>query len=84
MTKIPIRISSDGVMRRVCSDETHGLSRLIGPGFRSRASHVEPDKEDNNLWNVDMSPYGGPPSLGKFSQRSEALREEAKWLKKNL
>ena len=82
--EIPIRIDDDGSMRMVCGDKMNGLANLVGTGVRSRASHVEPDKEDNGLWNVDMSPYGGPKSLGKFKERAEALKEEIKWLKKNL
>lgn len=42
-----------------------------------RASHVEPDAAGN--WWADLSPVNGP-TLGPFTNRSEALDAEVTWL----
>jgi hypothetical protein len=52
-------------------------ARAIGRVTSSRASHVEPDP--NNNWIADLSPVGGPV-LGPFAKRSEALAAESGWL----
>jgi len=49
----------------------------LGPLSIRRGSHVEPDTDGQ--WRCDLSPVGGP-SLGPFSQRSEALAAEVAWL----
>jgi hypothetical protein len=46
----------------------------------SRASHVEPGQQGR--WWADLSPIRGP-SLGPFTQRSEALAAEHTWLETN-
>jgi hypothetical protein len=45
-----------------------------------RASHVEPTPVGQ--WQADLSPVNGP-ILGPFELRSEAIRAEVEWLKKN-
>ncbi|MEN6498272.1 MAG: hypothetical protein ABFD16_28565 [Thermoguttaceae bacterium] len=51
----------------------HSLGRLE----IRRGSHVEPDALGR--WKCDLSPVDGP-LLGPFTQRSEALAAEQKWL----
>jgi hypothetical protein len=43
----------------------------------TRGSHVEPDA--TGKWFADLSPVSGP-TLGPFSNRSEALTAERDWL----
>jgi hypothetical protein len=45
-----------------------------------RGSHVEPT--DSGQWLCDLSPVDGPV-LGPFTQRSEALEAEGRWLVKH-
>lgn len=46
-----------------------------------RASHVEPDERGN--WWADLSPVHGP-ILGPFTQRSQALEAEHRYLMSRL
>lgn len=59
--------------------ETINLAAL-GQLSIQRASHVEPDAQ--GLWLADLSPVQGP-TLGPFTQRSEALSAEVVWLREN-
>jgi hypothetical protein len=53
----------------------------LGPLTIRRASHVEPT--DIGRWTADLSPIGGP-TLGQFTQRSQALAAEARWIEGHL
>jgi hypothetical protein len=46
-----------------------------------RASHVEPCADG---WDADMTPVGGPASLGSFKTRGEALEAEVAYLLSRL
>jgi hypothetical protein len=52
--------------------------RMLGPLVIRRASHVEP--VGVGCWWADLAAVGGP-RLGPFEKRSQALTEEAAWLK---
>jgi hypothetical protein len=52
------------------------LARLGRLAIR-RGSHLEPDKQGR--WFADLAPCDGPV-LGPFTQRSEALAAEERWL----
>ncbi len=71
-------IGNDGSIKAIY-DEVIDL-RLLGAISLTRASHVEPD--DSGNWTADLSPVGGP-TLGPFTQRSEALWAELRWLELN-
>lgn len=60
------------------------LLPLAGEGLMDvrRASHVEP--APGGGWNADMTPVGGPPCLGRFATRGEALAAEREWLNRTL
>ena len=73
--KMELVVAVDGVTRCIY-DEALDL-REIGTLQITRASHVEPDAEDN--WWADMGPSDGP-MLGPFRGRSEALGAERGWL----
>ena len=64
---------------RCLYDEAIDLSSL-GRVQIKRGSHVEPD--DEGRWIADMAVVQGP-RLGPFSQRSEALVAERRWLSEN-
>lgn len=51
-----------------------------GEATISRASHVEPSAAG---WDADMTPSGGPASLGGFTTRQAALDAEVAWLYEN-
>lgn len=76
--EINIVIGNNGIIRTIYSDI---LMDLFAQGETkiNRASYVEPCV---NGWNADMSPVNGPV-LGPFKTRTEALKEENDWLKKN-
>lgn len=78
--------SNSGSVSGIYYDEHKSVYQNLGMKSMkdvSRASHVEP-AEDGNGWNVDMSPIGGPKSIGTFDTREEALAAEVEWLKQNL
>jgi hypothetical protein len=68
-------IDATGNVRCVYT-ETIDLTSLGIPSIR-RASHVEPDSEGQ--WWADLTPVKGP-SLGPFSNRTQALQAEQEWL----
>jgi hypothetical protein len=59
--------------------EAVDLAQLGALNIR-RASHVEPDRRGR--WWADLAPVGGP-KMGPFTQRSQALVIEAKWLEQH-
>jgi hypothetical protein len=65
---------------RCLYDEAIELMAL-GSAHIQRASHVEPD-EDGRWW-ADLSPVDGPPDLGPFELRSQALAAEQNWIEGN-
>jgi hypothetical protein len=69
-------VSPAGVVRCVYGEliDLHALGR---PQIR-RASAVEPD--DDGAWWADLSPVGGPPRLGPFARRADAVAAEVAWL----
>lgn len=69
-------ISPAGVVRCVYG-EAIDLRALGRPQIR-RASAVEPD--DAGTWWADLSPVGGPPRLGPFAGRGQAVAAELAWL----
>lgn len=75
-------VAPDGTLRHIHSPETVRISNEISRIRITRASHVEPDA-DNNWW-VDLSPVGGP-RLGPypFDERSRALQDEVDWLREH-
>ena len=82
-----IIIDEEGRIEFVYSDdlaEAMGLDELVGAGLATveRASHVEPAAGGG--WNVDMTPRGGPASLGVFTKRADALAAEVEWLKQQM
>ena len=73
-----IVIDPAGVGRCIYT-EVVDLHRL-GPLTITRGSHVEPN--DRGEWFADLAPVDGP-KLGPFSNRSDALTAEAKWLQEH-
>lgn len=73
-----ILILPDGSLRCVYA-ETIELTQF-GSQTIQRASYVEPDA--NGDWHADLSLVGGP-TLGPFTNRSDALHAEAAWLDAN-
>jgi hypothetical protein len=71
-------ITPSGQVRCIYA-ELIDLTALGSPAI-TRASHVEPDQQGR--WWADLSPIRGP-SLGPFTQRSEALAAEHAWLETN-
>ncbi len=63
---------------RFIYDEALDL-RELGTLQITRASYVEPDAE--GYWWADMGPVGGPV-LGPFTSRTEQLRTEWRWLRR--
>jgi hypothetical protein len=55
--------------------------RAVGSLTIRRASRVEPT--DGGGWTAELSPIGGP-TLGPYSQRSQALAAEARWIEDRL
>ncbi|QDU94476.1 hypothetical protein [Lignipirellula cremea] len=70
-----ILITPGGAVRCIYGEaiELSAIGRLS----ISRGSYVEPDAAGR--WFADLAPVNGP-KLGPFTQRSDALRAEAKWL----
>ncbi len=68
-------VEPGGVLRCIDSEEID-LHALGHPVLR-RTSHVEPT--DDGQWTADLSPVGGPV-LRSFSNRSQALVAELRWL----
>lgn len=65
--------------RFVYSDEAAEITREAGMALTTRrASHVEPTP--NGQWNVDLTPVGGPCTLGLYDRREDALEAEHEWL----
>lgn len=80
VTESCIIVTAEGIVRCLY-DETLDLSQL-GQLAIARASHVEPDADGR--WQVDLSPVGGPPNLGPFDHRSDALAAERQWVETHL
>ena len=55
--------------------------RSMGSVSIQRASHVEPDS--SGMWVANLGPVNGP-RLGPFENRTDALKAETNWLKKQL
>lgn len=72
-----IIVAPNGMLRFIYDDELASMLQDIGTLSVKRASHVEPN--ENNEWLADMSPVGGPV-LGPFVTRSAALVAEHTWL----
>jgi hypothetical protein len=76
-------IKPGGVIATLYKDETAPSLRSMGKSTITRASHVEPDPDQNGDWMVDLTPSGGPVTKG-FKTRSAALEFEEKWLNERL
>lgn len=76
-------VRPDGSIATLYKDETAAPLRDIGKSTITRASHVEPDPEQNGEWMVDLTPSGGPVTRG-FKTRGAALEFEEKWLNERL
>ncbi|QDU73745.1 hypothetical protein Pan97_07440 [Bremerella volcania] len=63
---------------RCVYDEQISLASL-GEVTIQRGSHVEPTTEGN--WIADLTPVDGPV-LGPFSERSQAIAAEVRWLQR--
>jgi hypothetical protein len=70
-----LMIRPNGIIECVYGEELD-LGQL-GSLSITRGSHVEPDATGH--WTADLSPVNGP-MLGPFSNRSDALAAERKWL----
>lgn len=85
MKQLTISVADGGEMAFVYDDD---LLELLDEGEATiaRASHVEPapHPDGGQGWNVDMSPSGGPASLGVYRERSVALAVEVAWLQENV
>jgi|SRR5581483_1464998 len=78
MSEIRIVISPDGrLVRAIYNDNLRELFNKLGLAQTHRASHVEPD--ENNNWIADCSPIGGP-KLGPFERREDALTAEVTYI----
>ena len=76
-----ISIEQTGMITHIDDDEIC-LSE-IGPISKKRASHIEPDPDDQTKWLVDLTPVGGPIIKG-FTKRRDALFMEEKWIEENI
>lgn len=76
-------IKPSGVIATLYNDATAPSLRNMGKSTITRASHVEPDPEQNGEWLVDLTPSGGPVTKG-FKSRGAALEFEEKWLNERL
>lgn len=76
-----IRVRPDGTIECVYAEDVAPLYKEGNVQVR-RASHVEPDPEDNTLWLADLTPSGGPVLKG-FASRDLALAAEAQWLEEH-
>lgn len=76
-----LTIREDGSLQYVDSDSLNFND--IGKIKKERASHVEPNPEDNSLWDVDLSPVNGP-LVKNFTKRKDALEFEHKWIEENV
>lgn len=76
--ELVISFNSDGTVQSIYNEEMELDS--LGINNIKRASHVEPE---GNMWYVDLSPIDGP-QLGPFNKRSEALKEEHKYINEQL
>ncbi|EMI44900.1 hypothetical protein [Rhodopirellula sp. SWK7] len=76
---IELVVLPDGTTRSIY-DERLDL-KSVGSISIARASHVEPSPSGE--WLADLSPVGGPITLGSFDKRSDALAAEVAWLQKN-
>ena len=74
-----ITFSENGAAKAIYTEEID-LS-VLGKVHHTRASHVEPNEKGE--WIADLSPAGGP-KLGPFKLRSEAIKEEIKWLETHV
>lgn len=74
-----LRIHKSGVVDAIHDDRFDW--RMLGDLKIKRASHVEPD--ENNNWWADLSPINGPV-LGPFSMRNDALNAEIAWLHEHI
>ena len=77
-TEMELVVDAGGSVRYIY-DEGIDL-REIGTLKITRASHVEPDRD--GFWWADMEPVDGPV-LGPFRGRSEALKAERGWLRRD-
>jgi hypothetical protein len=69
-------VSPVGVVRCVYVDDID--LHALGQAHIRRACTVEPD--DAGRWWADLSPVGGPPRLGPFARRGDAVAAEVRWL----
>jgi len=73
--ELVISFNEDGSVQSLYNEELN--LEEIGDLNIKRASYVEPDKDGN--WYVDLKPINGK-ILGPFKKRSEALKEEHKYI----
>jgi hypothetical protein len=78
-----IFIRPNGAAQCVYADQLQPVLATIGATSVRRASHVEPDPDDNEKWFVDLSPVGGPVKHG-FETRAAALDFEVDWLHREM
>lgn len=78
-----LAIDPSGALRGLYTDtvDWRALGDALGSLSIHRASHVEPTPE--GLWDADMTPSGGPASLGPFPLRQAALDAEVAWLQEH-
>lgn len=81
--EVELVVEADGTIRFVYDDDLYALLEPLALVWDiERASHVEPTPLGN--WQVDASPFGGPPCLTVQHRRDDALAAEAAWLKRQL
>lgn len=73
-----LTIEPTGDVRTIYSEELN-LTAIGNVDIR-RGSHVEPD--EHGMWHANLYPVGGP-TLGPFSNRSQALTAEVSWLEEH-
>jgi hypothetical protein len=79
MSKLVVR--PNGRIEFIYQDDLRGLL-AEGHATITRASHVEPTVDSR--WAADMTPVDGPPCLGPFDTRAEALAAEVAWLEQHV
>lgn len=84
MKEIILSVDPSGDLSFIYTDDIDNCAlrqELGGELSIRRASHVEPV---GHLWDADMTPVGGPSSLGPYNSRAAALAAEVQWLQENV
>jgi hypothetical protein len=79
-----LTIRDDGTVQALYTDDVdmRELGLVLGSLGIRRASRVEPTSDGR--WDADMTPVGGPASLGPFNSRQAALAAEIAWLEREV